>query len=424
MTTPEVPETSAQAEVKPAIRARAAAASPRTAARRAAQPGTQAGAAQVLPPANMARPRRRHRMLILSFLLLVILPTVLAAGYLWGIARDQYVSSVGFSVRKEDSSGASIDMLGGLSQMVQSSTASDTDILYDYLQSEDIVLRIDNNIDLRGKFSRVWPDDPVFAFNPSGTIEDLAAHWRRQVKIHYDETTQLITLHVSAFTPEDSLEIAQHALAESSRTINRLSDIAREDATRFSRNELQRVQERLTDSRKQMTAFRIRTQLVDPSADLAGQMSIIGTLQAQLAVAQIDLETLRDSARDSDPRVVQAKSRISAIRKRIELEREKFSSSAAAPGGESYAEMMEEYEGLAVNLEFSERAFASAQAAYDLALAEAQRQSRYLAAHIEPRLSQSATMPDRPLAVATVFGVLLLIWSIILLVYYSLRDRR
>lgn len=83
-----------------------------------------------------------------------------------------------------------------------------------------------------------------------------------------------------AFTPEDALEIAQAAFDESSRTINRLSDIARDDATRFSRDELEKAQDNLTAARLAMTAFRMRTQIVDPAADLEGQMTVLSSLTA------------------------------------------------------------------------------------------------------------------------------------------------
>lgn len=362
-------------------------------------------------------------MLALSFLLLVILPTLIAAGYLWTRAEDRYVSTVGFSVRKEDSS-PSLDVLGGLTQITGSTSATDTDILYDFLRSEDIVARIDAAVDLRALFSKEWPNDPFFAFDPSGTIEDLTDHWHRHVKVLHDSSTQLITLKVSAYTPEDALTIAKATFDESTRTINRLSDIAREDATRFARDELAATQERLTEARQALTAFRMRTQIVDPAADLEGQMGILNSLQGGLAEALIELDTLRENASDSDQRVIQAEKRIEAIRARIAEERAKFGASNEGPAGESYAQLVAEYEKLASELEFDLAAYHSAQAAYDIALAEARRQSRYLAAHIEPNLAQASLVPNRPAWLLSIFGALLLGWSIMLLIYYSVRDRR
>lgn len=130
------------------------------------------------------------------------------------------------------------------------------------------------------------------------------------MRVLYDTSTRLITLEVAAFTREDAYEIARTTFEESSLTINRLSDIAREDATRFARNELNRAQERLTETRQALTAFRMRTQIVDPMADLAGQMGVLNSLQTQLAEALISLDTLRENAQPNDQRVIQADQRM------------------------------------------------------------------------------------------------------------------
>lgn len=375
------------------------------------------------PTVRPARMERRHKLILLSFLLIVGLPTLISAWYLWTRAEDQYISTVAFSVRKEDSA-PSIDILGGITQLTGSATASDTDILYDFLRSEDIVARIDKAIDLRGRFSKAWPNDPVFALDPSKPIEDLAEYWRRQVRVLYDTSTRLITLEVAAFTREDAYEIARATFDESSRTINRLSDIAREDATRFASGELAKAQDRLTQRRQAMTAFRMRTQIVDPQADLSGQMGVLNSLQAQLAEQLIALDTLRNVARDGDHRITGAEQKIAAIRARIVDERAKLGAPGEGPTGESYAQLMAEYEKLVVDLEFAEATFRSAQATYDAAVAEALRQSRYLAAHIEPKMAESSLAPRRAWLLTCVFGVMLLGWAIMLLVYYSIRDRR
>ncbi|WP_289044286.1 capsule biosynthesis protein [uncultured Aliiroseovarius sp.] len=376
------------------------------------------------PPVSFGGFQLRHRILALSFFLLVVLPDGLTALYMWTRAADQYVSTVSFSVRREDSS-PSTGFLGGLAQVgVTGGTATDSDILNDFLQSDDLVARLDSAVDLNTRFSRAWPGDRVFAFNPSGTLEDLTKHWQRRVQILYDNSTQLITLRVSAFTPEDALEIADAAFDEGSRMINRLSDIAQEDTIKSAQNELTETQLRLTKARQEVTAFRIRTQIIDPAADLSGQMGVLTSLQSQLAEALVTIDTLLVAGKNDDPRISQIKNRIEAIRKRITEERSKFGNSEQNLTGASYAQLMAEYEKLAADLEFSNTAYLSAQAAFDLARAEARRKSRYLAAHIEPRLAQVSTLPDRPLVVATVFGILLLGWSVMLLIYYSLRDRR
>ena len=106
----------------------------------------------------------------LSLLICVLLPIAVSAWYLWTRAADQYASTVGFTVRREESSSA-IGLLGGLSSLVGMSTSSssDTDILYEYIQSQELVSKIDKQLDLRRIWSRPVKTDPVFAYHPPGT---------------------------------------------------------------------------------------------------------------------------------------------------------------------------------------------------------------------------------------------------------------
>lgn len=386
---------------------------------------TMPAAPPLRPAAKPAQPRRRHWVILGSFLLLVLLPSLVWAWYLWARASDQYVSTVGFSVRKEHG-GAAIDLLGGLSAFGGGSggSASDTDILYEYIRSQDMVEKVDAELDLRPRLSRDWPHDFVFAFNPSGHIEDLTKYWRRQVNVVYDNTTGLITLNVSAFTPQDAQQIAEAVFKESSDKINQLSTIARDDSTRLAEAELDKTRQELTETRQAMTAFRMKSQIVDPTADLTSQMGVLSGLQAKLAEQLVAHDLLIDNAKPTDHRVVQSQQKIDALRKLIEAERAKFGSSSSGPAGESYSQLMAEYEKLAVDREFAEGAYRSARIAYEAATAEAQRQARYLAAHIQPKVAQSSTEPNRIWLLCVVVGLLLIGWSILVLIYYSIRDRR
>ncbi len=374
------------------------------------------------PPAGAARLKGRHFGLLLSFLLLVLAPAGASAVYLYAVAKDQYASRVGFSVRREEVSSA-IEILGGITSLSGSST-TDTDVLFEYIRSQPMVRRVDERLDLRAIYT--LPEDPVFALAPGATIEDLTDYWGRMVKVFYDSASGLIELRVQAFTPEDAQAVAQAVFEESSALINTLSNIAREDATRYSKEELDRAVERLVEARQALTEFRARTQIVDPQADIQGRMSLLATLEGQLVEALIDLDLLRDTTRETDPRVQQAERRVAVIEGRIATERARFgmADSGAGEPDDAYATLVAEFERLQVDREFAEQAYLSALGAYDVALAEARRQSRYLAAYIEPTRAESAEYPQREAILALVAVFALIGWSILALVYYSIRDRR
>lgn len=377
-------------------------------------------AIKVNPPAPKARPRRRHWGVLASFVIFVIGPLYLVWFYLQNYAEDQYVSHIGFAVRTEETSSA-MELLGGLSQ-ISSASSSDPDILYEFIQSQELVARIDEKLDLRAIYSKP-ENDPIYAFDDSGTIEDLVDHWARMVRINYDGTAGMLQLRVLAFDPDDAHAIATAIFEESSAKINELSAIARADATRYAREELDLALDRLKAARRAITGFRTEHQLVSPQDDIQGQVGLQNSLQQQLAEALIELDLLTQTARDSDPRIAQLNRRISAIEVRIEAERSSFSQATSA-SGKPLSVLVGEFEELDVDLEFAQEAYLSALSGFDQAKAEAQRQSRYLAPFITPTRAERSTYPRRTtiMGIAAVF--VFLSWATAVLIAYALKDRK
>ena len=379
-------------------------------------------AASVAPPARAARPRRRHLLALLSAFLVVVAPVGVVAFYLWFVAANQFASTVGFSVRKEEV-GSAIEILGGITEL-SGSSSSDTDILYEYIQSQKMVSLMDEKLDLRVLWSKP-KNDPIFAYDQSGTIEDLIEYWGKMVRVYYDSGSGLIEIRALAFDPDDAQRISEGVFFESSKMINELSAVAREDAVRYARDELDSAVERLKSAREAITVFRNDNRMVDPSVDMQTQAGLLGTLQAQLAEALIELDLLLTSSQTTDPRVTNAERRVEVIEVRIEDERRKLGISGDDGSGTStFSTLVGEYERLVVDREFAERTYISSLATRDIALAEARRKSRYLAAHIKPTLAERSLFPQRLIILSLFASFMFMAWAISVLVVYSLKDRR
>ena len=379
---------------------------------------------EVQPIARQARMKRRHWGLMLSFVLMVLVPFGATVFYLWTYAQDQYLSTTGFTVRSQESGGAT-ELLGGLAQFAGGSTASDSDILYEYIQSQDVVAAVDAKVDLRAHYGAHWPDDWAFAIWPDAGTEDLVWYWHRIVGISYDSGTGLIEVTAAAYDPETAQAITTAILRESQDQINALNTQAREDAMRYARDDLEEALARLKEAREELTRFRTRTRIVDPESDIQGRMGVLNNLQQQLAAALVEYDLLRGTAPASDPRVTKAQQVIDVIRERIRIERAGFASDSTETGGieEDYPSLISEYESLSVDREYAEEAYRAALTALEVARDDATRQSRYLATYIRPTLAQESEYPQRPIIAGLAALLLLLVWSIAALIYYSIRDR-
>ena len=380
--------------------------------------------------AQPARFRFRHYVAAASFVLLVLVPFAASVWYLYARAADQYHSTTAFSVRSEELAGSAAGLLGALTQ-VGTVSASDTDILFDYLRSQEMVAAVDRRLDLRTIYNRArqgpGPRDLYFTLGDDPSIEALTDEWHRMVSVDFESHAGIIRVRANAFTPEDATAIATAILDESGALVNRLSEQAREDAVSFARGELARIEEALKVQRARLADFRRENRLVDPTADVAGQMGLLSALQAELAKAMVERDQLLSFVGVGDQRVVQAERRIDAIEKRIDAERGELG--AATPGsglgsGTALADVVGTYEELKVDLEFANNAYTQGLAALAAARAEAGRQSRYLAAHVLPTKADRALYPYRAERAALVLLFLAIGWGIAMLVYYNVRDSR
>ncbi len=375
----------------------------------------------VARPAREARVRVRHLGIMALAFLMIVLPGVASAVYLWKFAEDQYVSTAGFAIRTE-SAASPLDFLGAFGGG-STTTSKDMDILNNFVTSQQLVEKLDRELNLRAIYSKP-ANDPWFAFDTSGTIEDLVDYWSRMVVVDYDNTTGLMKLNVYAFAPDDARRVAAAVLAESSDMINKLASVARDDTTKYAKTALDQAEQRLQDARVALTAFRMQNNIVDPSLDLGSQSAVVQSLTQELVNSQIQLQVLKDGgAADSDPRVVNAQRRVDIIQAKINDEQSKVKA-ANGTDQKGYAELVSSYERLKIDQDFAEKAYLTALATYDAAVSEATHKQVYLATYEEPTLAQAATAPQRWLILAAIVLIGFFAWSIVTLVYYALRDRR
>lgn len=375
------------------------------------------------PIPGAARWQLRHWLTALSFLVAVVVPVACAAWYLFARAQDQYWSHLGFAIRGEAAPTA-LDGMAGLAALAGASS-SDSAILEEFLRSTALVTRIDARLGLRHRWQR--SGDPVFGFAGSAT-EDLVRYWPRMVRLSTRPGSGLIGVRVAAFSPQDAAAIATAIREESAGLVNDLSRAARDDALRLGTEELVRTIDRLTVARQAMATFRAESRVVDPAADLSGEMNVVGDLQRRLSEEMVTLDMLRRDAaglrasRNSDvaaARMAQTERRIAVIRDRITAEREKFGGLA----DRDYAQLVTRFEALSVELDFAQQSYVAALAALDVARAEARRQARYLAVYEAPQAAEASRGPRRALILASVAAVALLLWSVAVLGAYGLRDR-
>lgn len=369
------------------------------------------------------QPRARLNVgtiLRLSFVLCVLLPTALAGIYFAFIASDQYAVEAQFAVRSKETSSGSLDGLSILSGITGSTANSaDSYILKNFIESRDLVSKIDQDLNLRELYSGSGADF-LAAIDAQAPVEDLVDYWRSMVTAEFDKFSGILTLEVKAFTPQDSVAVAQKVIGHSEQLVNDLSRRAREDAVAESESEVARAENRLRLARRAVAQFRGSELRLNPVATAEAREKILGELEADLTRLKTELSVLNTVSPNS-PRVASIESQIDAVSKQISAVRSRTNENDSAAEG-TLNQQLSQYEELQTEREFAEKAYVSSLASLEKARAEATSQTRYLSVFVEPRLPDTALYPEGLRWVVIIFIGSFLIWAIGGLIVAGVRD--
>lgn len=345
-------------------------------------------------------PKRRLRRFI-PFFLVVVLPTLVATGYLFGVATDQYVSEARFVVR-----GAAQQGPGLLSSFLQSTGVTraqdDTYAVQDYILSRDALRELVQQEGIKEVFDRPEADFlsryPNYFFGD--TFEFLFRHYLRHVDVRMDTTTGVSELTVVTYRAEDSRRIAAAVLAAGERLVNRMNDRQRENTLKDARKEVQLAESRMLDVSSRIAEFRNREALLDPNRQSVPMLQAITNLQARLTAVKLEISQLQANS----PLLSSARQRATALQAQIDEARSKITGS-----DNSLVPKLREFDILTLEREFADKQLASATASLETARINADRQQLYLEAIVAPNEADYALYPKRfvslAIVLATMFGV-------------------
>jgi capsular polysaccharide transport system permease protein len=372
-----------------------------------------------LPYAAASREKRRSSLAFISFLLVVALPTLLAAIYLFAIAADQYVVEFRIAVRSvEPVRSDAPTLLRG--SVAAAQLGLDSNIVTQYIESRAIVDDIGKSLDLRRIFSRRRADW-LARLEPAVPVENLVRYWKGQVDAFFDTGDGTITVKVRAFTPADALTIARAVVKSSEILVNTLSERARRDTLRQSEEEVRQAEARLAAALAKLREFRDEKGVLDPKETADRTLSLAAKVRAARLSAEAELTTLKKYLRDDTPAVRLVKARIAALaaqQRTLDAEL----TAADAPGAPALSAVMGSYDQLEAERSFAETAYRHALSALDRSRADAERRQIYLADFVPPSLPQEALYPRRWRSLGVVLLIAFALWAVGGLAVQSVRD--
>jgi capsular polysaccharide transport system permease protein len=362
------------------------------------------------------------------------LPVAAVSTYLIAFSADRYVVESKFAIRTPGGSGPN-DLLSMFSSVTAStSTVSDSYMVVEFMESRDLVDRLDQRIDLRAVYDHPLAD-PLMRLDSDSSKEAVASYMRRVISIYFDSSSQILTLEVQAFTPGDAMRVSEAILEIIADLVNEVSERARADTMRSAGREVARIESQLADHRRALNSFRQTEQDIDPAASAVTQIQLLGDLEARLAEKRAQLESMLSFLDPDAPSIRILRGQIGALETQVETQRARLGEGlpqhdeGARSTGEQPDTVMPTmaarvgiYEDLAVDLEFLQQAYFAALAAREAARLEADRAQRYLAVFVRPSLPEEALYPHRLQSILFFAGFAVMLWAIAVMVVYIVRE--
>lgn len=354
-----------------------------------------------------------------GFIVVVGLPTLIAAIYFLLIASPRYVSEARFVVRapaqpQMSALGVALQGVGFTSQ------ASDAFAVHEYITSRDGLAALNRRIDVSEVLAP--PGADMIARYPNllenRSFESMYKAFPRFVTVGYASQTGISTLRVEAFKPADAQKMADALLKEGEALVNRLNERAMNNAVADATARNAAAVQAAGETQAALAAFRNAQRFLDPTREANAMSQVIIGLMANLAEVEAQRDQLRMEAPQS-PILPSLNRRIATLERQIEQERVKIAGSAS-----SLAPQLGRYETLVLQNELAAKEMAAASANLTSARQEAQRQQLYLQRIAAPNLPDVASEPRRIRSILTVLLTCLLIYGVGWMVWAGVREHR
>lgn len=352
-----------------------------------------------------------------GFLLAVVLPVLLAASYLYGIAAGQYSSEARILVRGSNPPMAPSALGAALSSAGFRPSSDETLAVRDFLRSGDAIRSVASQVDLVSIWRRPEADWPAMLWFSEPTGEQLQRYYNRMVSVDYDQESNSVSLLVKAFRPDDSKAVADALLGAAERLINTLSQRQRTDTLSSARSEVERAEARVLAARESVIRFRQSERAIDPTREIGGNMDAILRLESALTEARAEFQEKSAYLRPDNPQLRSVGNRISALQTQIGAERQRVT-----VGEQALPQQLAGYERLLLEREFADRQLASATGGLEAARIESDRQQLWLARIIQPQTADSPRFPRAAYILASLFAVLCAIYGLASLLMAGFRE--
>ena len=361
-----------------------------------------------------------------SFVLMVVVPSLVSWIYLAFIASNQYVAETRFAVRTaQPDAGSAEKSKQALSSAGSGSSVGmagqDAYVVTTYIHSRAVIDDLAKAVDIRAIFTR--PEGDFWArLKPNASIEELLAYWRSMVGAHVDNMSGVVTVSVRSFRPQDSVDLAAAIVTVSETLANTISARARNDAMRRGEQEVRRAEARVQTALADMRSYRDKEGYLDPTVAASSTLTLLTELMGQKMQLQNDIFVATRLVSAEAPQLKSLQTRLVGLDQQIEGLRAELTGNSAER--QTVAASLTRFEELELHRGFAEKLYTMAQDGLERARLKAEQQAIYISVFVPPSLPEDSKFPERFSLSAIIPIGLLVIWGIVALMAAAIDDHR
>lgn len=345
--------------------------------------------------------------------------SLLSAIYWLLIASDRYVSEAHVIVQRTELTSTAPGDLAGLLTGISSVNRGDQLILRDYLQSMDMVKKLDVELNLRGHYSD-WGIDPISRLESDPTLEELHRYYLSRVSIEFDDYTGVLIIRAEGFDPVTAQQLTRTLVREGEKFMNAMAHSLARDQVRFLERQVAQLNDRAIDARRAVLNYQNKHGLVSPEAATETISVIVAKLEAQRTELQTQLRSLQSYLVPDHPNIVELEQQIDAVNRQMEEETGKLTS----PRGGKLNTQLEEFQRLQMEAEFAQDLYKSALIALEKGRVEGTRTIKKMSVVQSANLPEYAEKPSRWYNTLLYIILAMLVAGVVHLLMAIVKDHR
>ncbi len=331
-----------------------------------------------------------RRAIRISFVLGVILPSVVTVLYYAFFASDQYVSEMRFTLGAAEDPGSSSGSGGVPVDLI----VQDTQVIANYLQSQAIVDALSKRTDLRAIYGGA--DADWFArLRSDASAEELERHWKRMTDATIKLPAGIVDFTVRAFKPAQAAALASDALQLSEQMVNELNQRMVGDSVVRATEDLQLAADRLATARTKLEQARNEEGMLDAKVDAETIDRLIDTVRSDRINLQSEYDSRAMLVSPNTPAMRAMKARIEAADMQIAELRAKVTLTPDSGKGRVISASMVKLEKLDLDREIAEQLYSTAAATLERVRILSESKLIYVNAFVLPTEAQEARYPWR-----------------------------